>query len=64
MLQHCCKASVQTLTCIKAKDFRTAMRKITQEAEFMNALKIIRNFVAAHHADSKTATMAQKYVGC
>lgn len=40
-----------------AKNFRKAMRNITQDAEFMNALKIIRNSVAAHHADSKTATM-------
>jgi len=40
-----------------ARQFREALRPIRQDADFMKALSLIRNAVAAHHADKKSATM-------
>lgn len=40
-----------------ARNFKEALRPVRQDAEFMKALALIRNAVAAHHADKKTATM-------
>lgn len=40
-----------------ARQFREDLRPIRQDADFMKALGLIRNAVAAHHADKKTATM-------
>ncbi len=40
-----------------ARDFREALRPIRQDGDFMKALGLIRNAVAAHHVDKKTATM-------
>ena len=40
-----------------ARKFKEALRPIRQDADFMKALALIRNAVAAHHADKKSATM-------
>lgn len=40
-----------------ARQFREDLRPIRQDADFMKALDLIRNTVAAHHVDKKTATM-------
>lgn len=40
-----------------ARQFREDLRPIRQDADFMKALGLIRNTVAAHHVDKKTTTM-------
>lgn len=40
-----------------ARQFREDLRPIRQDADFMKALGLIRNSVAAHHVDKKTTTM-------
>ncbi|KIP51455.1 hypothetical protein [Leucobacter komagatae] len=40
-----------------ARQFREDLRPIRQDTDFMKALSLIRNAVAAHHADKKSATM-------
>lgn len=40
-----------------ARDFRESLRLIRQDRDFMEALGLVRNAVAAHHVDKKTATM-------
>lgn len=42
---------------VAARQFREDLRPIRQDATFMKALGLIRNAVAAHHVDKKTATM-------
>lgn len=42
---------------VAARQFREDLRSIRQDADFMNALGLIRNAVAAHHSDKKTTTM-------
>lgn len=37
-----------------AREFRESIKLITKDTEFMRALKLIRNSVAAHHMDSKS----------
>ncbi len=40
-----------------ARQFREDLRPIRQDSDFMTALSLIRNAVAAHHADKKSLTM-------
>ena len=40
-----------------ARQLRDDLRPIRQDADFMKALVLIRNAVAAHHVDKKTTTM-------
>jgi hypothetical protein len=42
---------------IAARKFREVLRPIRHDADFMKALGLIRNAVAAHHVDKKSSTM-------
>lgn len=42
---------------LAARKLRTDFKPIRQDADFMKALDLIRNSVAAHHVEKKTSTM-------